>query len=509
MEVSQLIDRCKNGDSEALGMLYTTYSKPLRKVCRRYLSDEQTVSDVLHDSFVVIFSSLNKLRDNRKAEKWMKSITRNVTLKYLDCQKVHQVISIKDSENSEVFVDESQPEENELSLGEMVSLIDKLPESSKQVFRLAVLKGMSHQEIADLLNIEPHSSSSQLARSKMMLRKMIRQYWAVILLFLIPISFFLLKKEDPVVNEDKQVVVNQNETQNIQPTEPEQHPLIVEQTKLKTSVAVTDTALMVNNVENIIVVADTTILLTAQENEMISDTLCDNQLRDTVQGIIHKTDIPQYDFTDNFPEKNIVNENNEHQWAIRFAYAESFGSQLGKVSSLASEEKNRGVSDSPNFYQYTKHHYTPITLTLTAHYNFTKRLGIETGLSYIQLTSELYSETEGITQTVHYLGIPIKGIYTMCVGKRMILYDGLGLTMGIPVHSQLNAEAATNIMGEKVPWLWSVGTGLGIQYNLTRHIGIFAEPSIQYYIPRQKGLETYCTEHPFAFSVPLGLKIIW
>ena len=52
-----------------------------------------------------------------------------------------------------------------------MSAIDSLPEGYKKIFNLSVLDGLSHQEIGALLDIAPHSSSSQLARAKSMLRK--------------------------------------------------------------------------------------------------------------------------------------------------------------------------------------------------------------------------------------------------------------------------------------------------------------------------------------------------
>jgi hypothetical protein len=46
----------------------------MRGVCRRYISDEQTVEDVLHDAFLIIFTSFDRLRDVRRAEPWMTAI---------------------------------------------------------------------------------------------------------------------------------------------------------------------------------------------------------------------------------------------------------------------------------------------------------------------------------------------------------------------------------------------------------------------------------------------------
>ena len=173
MEKTRLIERCRQGDADALGELYKTYAQQMRGVCRRYFSDEQTVDDVLHDAFVIIFTSFDRLRDVGRAEAWMTAITRNVASK---CKEQMSAVKRVPIEEAEMV---SQPTEQQdvrgIPLSEVVRMIDRLPEGYGQVFRLSVFEGMSHKEIADMLGIEPHSSSSQLARAKKMLRKMMQQ----------------------------------------------------------------------------------------------------------------------------------------------------------------------------------------------------------------------------------------------------------------------------------------------------------------------------------------------
>ena len=98
MEVTRLIERCRQGDADALGELYKAYAHRMRGVCRRYISDEQTVEDVLHDAFVIIFTSFDRLRDNRKAESWMMSITRNVASKYKDHLKSLSFVPLEEAD---------------------------------------------------------------------------------------------------------------------------------------------------------------------------------------------------------------------------------------------------------------------------------------------------------------------------------------------------------------------------------------------------------------------------
>ena len=275
MEVTRLIERCRQGDADALGELYKAYAQKMRGVCRRYVSDEQAVSDVLHDSFVIIFTSFDKLRDDGKVEAWMMSITRNVASKYKDHLAKTSFRPLEEAEH--LLAPEGESDVRGVPLAEVLRLVDRLPEGYGQVFRLSVFEGMSHKEIADMLGIEPHSSSSQLARAKKMLRKMMQQYWAaVLLLLLVPITFYLFRKGDTAVRGDKPVVAKQKDTPKDSPkdsrTERPQEPVIVQRPahrsmmitidSLPSEIAQTTDSTTVNTLSNMIVqepaITDTT-----------------------------------------------------------------------------------------------------------------------------------------------------------------------------------------------------------------------------------------------------------
>lgn len=65
---------------------------------------------------------------------------------------------------------------------------------------MAVIEGYSHKEIAKILGIEPHSSSSQLARAKAMLRKIInKRMLAIVSFFLISIPLYRILWRKPKI----------------------------------------------------------------------------------------------------------------------------------------------------------------------------------------------------------------------------------------------------------------------------------------------------------------------
>ena len=569
MEVTRLIERCRLGDTDALGELYKAYAQRMKGVCRRYVSDEQAVDDVLHDAFVIIFTSFDHLRDNRKAESWMMSITRNVASKYKDHLKNLSFVPLADAESLTVPNEETGVKG--VPLEEVLKLIDKLPEGYGKVFRLSVFEGMSHKEIAAMLGIEPHSSSSQLARAKKILRKMMQQYWAALLILLIPLMFFLLKKGNTTItNNDKPAVAKQKESEDGHQSLPKeslkeqtQEPVIVHQPMYRTTAIATDTlpSLIVQTVDTI--THDTLSNVVAQE-QAITDTVSNDTAK-----IIRKVELSHHDMAELFPDKSATDTNNEKKWSLELAYAGQFNEQNrynqpfsykpvpSNVQSLPSVPEPTIPSSIDNWTDYavylannpdvvsdktrsvimrialnnanrpgedkilrTSHHQMPVTWSLALKYRLNHRFGLESGLNYSRLTSDFEMGADGNTihekQTIHYLGIPVKGIYNIYNRKAWSLYGGLGVTMEIPVYSPLNTSyylhgtlEATDKTTIHVPWQWLVGTGLGIQYNFTPNIGLFAEPSLQYYIPTGGNIETYHTEHPFTFSLPLGIRFTW
>ena len=317
MEITRLIERCKQGDADALGELYKAYVQRMRGVCRRYISDEQTVEDVLHDAFVIIFTSFDKLRDVRRAEQWMMAITRNMASKCKDHLEALPMVALE--ETSEAGLIAAEDEERDVSgvpLSEVVRMIDRLPAGYGQVFRLSVFEGMTHKEIAAMLGIEPHSSSSQLARAKKMLRKMMKQYWvAGLLLLLVPVTFYLFRKGDTAVKDEKPVVAKQKDTlkesQKDSRSKQPQEPVIVDFPVHRTTVIVPDTlqSVIAQAVDS--VTFDTLSNIIAQE-QTIPDTIA----TDTTKAI-RKVEIPHYDITDLRHDKS----KNRNDWHLALAYA--------------------------------------------------------------------------------------------------------------------------------------------------------------------------------------------
>ena len=568
MEITRLIERCRQGDADALGELYKAYAQQMRGVCRRYISDEQTVEDVLHDAFVIIFTSFDRLRDVRRAEQWMTAITRNVASKCKDHLEALPTVSLEETSEAELIAAEDEERDvRGVPLSEVARMIDRLPEGYGQVFRLSVFEGMTHKEIADMLGIEPHSSSSQLARAKKMLRKMMQQYWvAGLLMVLVPITFFLLKKGDTAIKDEdggehqpSAVVAIQKETSKESskesPTDQPQEPVIVHLPVHRTTVIATDTlqSVIAQAVDS--VTSDTLSNIIAQE-QIIPDTIA----TDTTKAI-RKVEIPHYDITDLRHDKS----KNRNDWHLALAYAGNPQRDMSRTDNYMTMPTLSGsMTRSTKLYNWgdymdyvmanapmmdsvsasnmrhvaiinsnhpqdplteTKRHERPLTLQLSLSRQLNSHWSLATGLSYTRMKSTFESGNENTiihrTQRLHYLGIPLKLGYRVVGGNRWSLYSTGGVQLDIPVSARLTTQyiygGSYAPIGNSpdidatisAPWQWSVGVGIGAQYQIVPHLNVYLEPSLNYFIPTSTDIESYRTEHPFDLSLPFGIRFTW
>ena len=56
------------------------------------MEDESTAEDILHDAFIIIFTSIKSLKDNSKLEGWMITIVRNLSLRFLQSTEKSNIL---------------------------------------------------------------------------------------------------------------------------------------------------------------------------------------------------------------------------------------------------------------------------------------------------------------------------------------------------------------------------------------------------------------------------------
>lgn len=156
-------------------------------------------------------------------------------------------------------------------------------------------------------------------------------------------------------------------------------------------------------------------------------------------------------------------------------------------------------------------HRLPIRFGLKIGYQLSERWALQSGITYTYLYSDftlVNRQQPAIEQRLHYVGIPLGISYQIWKNSNFLLYVSAGASAEKCVkNSQESGDANINVQSDnEKPLQWSVNTALGAEYQPTKQLGIYLEPSLGYYFKDNTPLEHYYKEHPLSPAIEFGLR---
>lgn len=175
-EEERWLRKALDGDNTATEWIYRKHVRYLSALCSRYITEDEDIKDVLQESFIKIFTSLDsfKYRGEGALKAWMAKITLNETLKFVRNNSRLPIDSIDDKDIN--IADGDSMETEGIPTDVLHQFIRELPDGYRTVFNLYVIDDKSHKEIAQLLGIKENTSASQLHKAKSMLAQKIKHY---------------------------------------------------------------------------------------------------------------------------------------------------------------------------------------------------------------------------------------------------------------------------------------------------------------------------------------------
>ena len=173
-EEERWLRKALDGDNTATEWIYRRHVRYLSALCSRYITEDEDIKDVLQESFIKIFTSLDsfKYRGEGALKAWMAKITLNETLKFVRNNSRLPIDSIDDKDMN--IADGDSMETEDIPTDVLHQFIRELPDGYRTVFNLYVIDDKSHKEIAQLLGIKENTSASQLHKAKSMLARKIK-----------------------------------------------------------------------------------------------------------------------------------------------------------------------------------------------------------------------------------------------------------------------------------------------------------------------------------------------
>lgn len=167
-------DRVLREDTSEINFreLYSSlWDKVLNTTCRKYTSDIDKARDYCQNGFMKVYKNLHKYKGGGSIEGWVKKVISNNILDELRKEKTQPQIQNYDYDYSRIETPDEPYEEP--NVDNIIKVIPMLPPSYRKAFELYYLEGLTHKQIAELLNISVGTSKTNLMKG----RNILKQYF--------------------------------------------------------------------------------------------------------------------------------------------------------------------------------------------------------------------------------------------------------------------------------------------------------------------------------------------
>lgn len=545
--MQDFVKTAKQGKRESFDYLITNSYEKMLYTATMYVKSADIAKDVVQDASIIIFENINSLKDNSKFEPWAVSIVKNLSLLYLRQNKINQDRFVSIDEKLKEQLSDTEPQnEVTISLNELNTMIEKLPQGYKAIFNLYAIEGKSHKEISQIMNIAPHSSSSQYYRARRMLQVAVRTYQNTILPILLIIAIVFPTMKLLIIGNKNYIDKHLNIT------------------KIDDNIANNKINLYSVKNKQIVNAIDTTtnnyIFDTCNNKQIIDDQITKTVIEDNIN---YKNDTLNYIPNIFTTDKHLT----KWQFSIGYSYNNAFNSnmaQLGTINDImpselqtislanaqtwqdieeflatditaGNENENENeneqksallkiiisnVANNSPLLEVRKLHLRPKVFNFMASKSINNRFSLGFGLEYSMYKSIFSAGWQmayiNKEQTLQFIGFKLQPEFIIYENKKFSLQTYFGTTYNIPVNCNSHTIYGLNekTIYEKRENLSTKHTvamnfGLAFMYNLNYRTSIYFAPSINHFIYNNKNISTFTIDNSLIYSCPIGISIKW
>jgi RNA polymerase sigma factor (sigma-70 family) len=168
LDDQQLLQRHRDGDLEAFGMLIARHRDRMWAVAIRTLGEPEEAADALQEAFISAFRRPDSFRGDAKVTTWLHRMVVNACLDRLRRRRPQPPAVLPDDVTVTRTVDGN-------SRLDIINALDKLSADQRSALTLVDLEGYSIEEAAAILGCAPGTVKSRCARGRAKLLPLLRR----------------------------------------------------------------------------------------------------------------------------------------------------------------------------------------------------------------------------------------------------------------------------------------------------------------------------------------------
>jgi len=171
---TELLERARNGDSQAFGALVERYQRRVVGVAQAVVHNQDDAVELAQETFVRAYENLSKFESRSSFSTWLYRIAANLAIDFRRREGRHQVLRGEDAETEINRIPsprgDSYQETARTELSQRINgALKELTSEHRAVILLREVEGLSYDEISDVLQVPRGTVMSRLhyARSRM------------------------------------------------------------------------------------------------------------------------------------------------------------------------------------------------------------------------------------------------------------------------------------------------------------------------------------------------------
>ena len=185
----ELVERAKRGDPDAFGQLVTDNEKRIYNLALRMTGSPEDAAELAQEAFLNAWRGLHRFQGESSFATWLYRLASNACIDFLRREKRRRSLSMTVSLDDETcerqaeLPDQRSTPEQPVPDGppQLLPLqvlrrairdgLQRLSEEHRQVLVMREVSGLSYAEIGQVLELEPGTVKSRIARARLALRK--------------------------------------------------------------------------------------------------------------------------------------------------------------------------------------------------------------------------------------------------------------------------------------------------------------------------------------------------
>jgi RNA polymerase sigma-70 factor, ECF subfamily len=174
----RLILSLQKGSIPAFEKIFALYHKRIYNFCTSLYQNSDEAEEIVQRVFVALWEQRSQVDENKSLASYLYTVAR-----YMVYQEFRKNVYKKAAYDHFVInsIDLNESTKDEVLYNELVSFLDsvikRLPERQREIFKLSRFSGLTYRQIADNLNITENTVDTQIRRALEFIRNKYKAYY--------------------------------------------------------------------------------------------------------------------------------------------------------------------------------------------------------------------------------------------------------------------------------------------------------------------------------------------